>query len=220
MERRGAVRQDGRVLDDPSDFCRLWLLRHPELEAAHSELAIGAGPADLNRRGRAQVLRWLEVFQQREVAMVASSPQPQCTDPARGLAEHKQLELVVDPRLRDQEMGEWQGRSWADVMRDQEAAVRAFFGEFGEAAAPGGETLGQAVERMLEWWTEVMPTVAGKEVVVVGPGSLLTGFAAAMLGMRLSRCLSLNLPYAGIGALDAFQNGVRIATWNADALEG
>ena len=77
-----------------------------------------------------------------------------------------------------------------------------------------------AVERMLQWWTEVMPKVAGKEVLVVGPGSLLTGFAAAMLGMRLSRCLSLNLPYAGIGALDAFQNGGRIATWNGDALEG
>ena len=220
MERRGAVRQDGRVLDDPSDFCRLWLLRHPELESAHSELAVGAGPADLSRRGRAQVLRWLEVFQPRELAMVASGPQPQCLDVARGLAEHKQLEVQEDPRLRDQEMGEWQGRSWADIMRDQESAVRSFFGDFGEAAAPGGETLGQAVERMLQWWTEVMPQIAGKEVVVVGPGSLLTGFAAAMLGMRLSRCLSLNLPYAGIGALDAFQNGVRVATWNADALGG
>lgn len=220
MERRRPVRQDVGVLDDPTDFCRLWLLRHPELEAAHSELAVGAGPADLNRRGRAQVLRWLEVFQPREVALVASGPQPQCLDAARGLAEHKQLEVQVDERLRDQEMGEWQGRAWAEIMREQEASVRAFFGDFGEAAAPGGETLGEAVERMLQWWTEVMPQVAGKEVVVVGPGSLLTGFAAAMLGMRLSRCLSLNLPYAGIGALDAFQNGVRISTWNADALEG
>ena len=220
MERRASVRQDVGVLDEPTDFCRLWLLRHPELESAHAELAVGAGPADVNRRGRAQVLRWLELFQDRELALVASGPQPQCLDAARGLAEHKQLELQVDERLRDQEMGEWQGRSWADVMRDQEAAVRAFFSDFGEAAAPGGETLGQAVERMLQWWTEVMPKVAGKEVVVVGPGSLLTGFAAAMLGMRLSRCLSLNLPYAGIGALDAFQNGVRIATWNGDALDG
>jgi broad specificity phosphatase PhoE len=220
LEPRRRVRQDGGVLDDPTDFSRLWLLRHPELEASHSELAVGAGPADLSRRGRAQVLRWLELFQRREVAVVASGPQPQCLDAARGLAEHKQLEVQVDERLRDQEMGEWQGRSWADIMRDQEAAVRAFFGDFGEAAAPGGETLGEAVERMLQWWTGVMPKVAGKEVVVVGPGSLLTGFAAAMLGMRLSRCLSLNLPYAGIGALDAFQNGVRVATWNAAALEG
>ena len=218
MERRRLVREDERVLDEPDDFCRLWLLRHPELESGHSELAVGAGPADLSRRGRAQLLRWLEIFQDREVALVACGPQPQSGDAARGLAEHMQLEVQVDARLRDQEMGQWQGRSWADIMRDQEGAVRTFFSEFGEAAPPGGETLGQAVERMLQWWTEVMPKVLGKEVVVVGPGSLLTGFAAAMLGMRLSRCLSLNLPYGGVAALDAFQNGVRIATWNADAL--
>jgi len=220
MERRRRVRQDDGVLEEPNDFCRLWLLRHPELESSHAELAVGAGSAELSRRGRTQLLRWLELFADREVALVASGPQPQCLDAARGLAEHKQLEAKVDARLRDQEMGQWQGRAWADIMRDQEGAVRTFFSEFGEAAAPGGETLGQAVERMLQWWTEVMPELAGKEAVVVGPGSLLTGFAAAMLGMRLSRCLSLNLPYAGIGALDAFQNGVRISTWNADVLHG
>lgn len=219
MERRRLVREDAPVLDEPNDFCRLWLLRHPELESSHSELAVGAGPADLSRRGRTQLLRWLEVFKEREVALVACGPQPQSHDPARGLAEHKQLEAQVDARLRDQEMGQWQGRAWADIMRDQEGAVRTFFSEFGESAPPGGETLGQAVERMLQWWTEVMPKVLGKEVVVVGPGSLLTGFAAAMLGMRLSRCLSLNLPYGGVAALDAFQNGVRIATWNGDALQ-
>jgi hypothetical protein len=36
--------------------------------------------------------------------------------------------------------------------------------------------------------------------------------------MRLSRCLSLNLPFGGVGVLDVFQNGVRIAGWNVDAL--
>ncbi len=218
MERSAAVRQDGGVLDEPTDFCRLWLLRHPELEAAAGDLAVGAGPADLSRRGRAQTLRWLEVFSERDLALVASGPQPQCLDAARGLAEKKGLEAKVDARLRDQEMGQWQGRSWAEVMREQEGSVRTFFSEFGEAAPPGGETLGEAVERMLQWWTEAMPELAGKQAVAVLPGSLLTGFTAAMLGMRLSRCLSLNLPYGGIGALDVFQNGVRVAAWNADAL--
>lgn len=207
------------MLDDPTDFCRLWLLRHPELESGHSELAVGAGSADLSRRGRAHLLRWLKVLDDVDVAVVASGPQPQCHDPARGIAEAKKLEVVVDARLRDQELGQWQGRVWQDIMRDQDAAVRTFFSEFGDTAAPGGESLGDAVERMLQWWGETMPNVAGKTVVVVAPGTVLTGFAAAMLGMRLSRCLSLNLPYGGIGILDAFQNGVRVAAWNADILE-
>jgi broad specificity phosphatase PhoE len=204
------------VLEEPNDFCRLWLLRHPELETGASDIAVGAGPADLSRRGRTQILRWMELLKDVEVERVTSGPQPQCNDAARGLAESKKLEVVVDSRLRDQEMGQWQGRSWQEIMRDQDGPVRTFFSEFGDSAAPGGERLGETVERMLQWWAETMPKVAGKTIVVVGAGTILTGFAAAMLGMRLSRCLSLNLPYGGIGILDAFENGVRVSSWNAD----
>lgn len=207
-----------RVTAEPNDFCRLWLFRHPELDAAHAERAVGAGPADLSRRGRAQVLRWLELLQPVAIASVFSSPQPQCLGPARALAEARGQDAVADERLRDQAMGRWQGRAWTDVMRDEDGAVRAFFTEFGDAMAPGGESLGQAVERLLSWWTSTMPGVAGKALAVVLPGSVLSGFAAAMLGMRLSRCLSLNLPHGGVGVLDVFQNGVRIAAWNPDAV--
>jgi broad specificity phosphatase PhoE len=207
-----------RVLREPTDFCRLWLLRHPELDRHHGDLAIGAGAAELSRRGRAQVLRWLEILKPVEVAEVHTGPQPQTAGPARAIAESRQLEAVVDPRLRDQEMGRWQGRAWSEIMRDEDGSVRTFFAEFGEQQAPGGESLGDAVERMLAWWTELMPRGAGKSVVAVVPGSLLSGFAAAMLGMRLSRCLSLNLPYGGVGVLDVFQNGARLGGWNVDAL--
>lgn len=218
MEVCAHVGEDAPVTAEPTDFCRLWLFRHPELDAAHAERAIGAGPADLSRRGRAQVLRWLELVKPAAIAAVHSSPQPQCLGPARALAEARGQEVRADDRLRDQEMGRWQGRAWSEVMRDEDGAVRTFFAEFGESQAPGGESLGQGVERVLSWWTETMPGVAGKELAVVLPGSLLSGFAAAMLGMRLSRCLSLYLPHGGTGVLDVFQNGVRIASWNPDAV--
>jgi broad specificity phosphatase PhoE len=218
MEGARAGRQDVRVLPEPSDFCRLWLFRHPELEAEQAQRAIGDGPADLSRRGRAQVLRWLELVKPIAVEAVWASPQPQCLGPARALAELHGKEAQAEPRLRDQGMGRWQGRAWSDVMRDEDGPVRTFFSEFGEGKAPGGESLGDGVERILSWWTETMPKVLGKSVLVVLPGSLLSGFAAAMLGMRLSRCLSMNLPFGGLGLFDVFQNGVRVAGWNVDAL--
>lgn len=219
MELARAPGQDAQVLADPTDFCRLWLFRHPELDAAHAERAIGAGPADLSRRGRSQVLRWLEMLKPIEVGAVHCSPQPQCQGPARAVAEAHQIEALPESLLRDQEMGKWQGRTWVDVMRDEDGPVRTFFSEFGEAKAPGGESLGDSVERILGWWTKTMPGGVGKNLVVVLPGSLLSGFAAAMLGMRLSRCVSMNLPHGGLGVLDAFHNGVRVGCWNPGALE-
>jgi broad specificity phosphatase PhoE len=218
MEVGSRQRQDAAVLADPTDFCRLWLFRHPELDVPHSEVVVGAGPADLGRRGRAQVLRMLELCKNVKVAEVHSSPQPQCLGPARAIAEAQELEARADERLRDQEMGRWQGRRWSEIARDEDAAVRTFFSEFGEAKAPGGESLGDAVERMLAWWVEWMPKVLGKSLAVVVPGVLLSGFAAAMLGMRLARSISLNLPPGGLGVLDMFQNGARVMAWNPDAM--
>jgi broad specificity phosphatase PhoE len=206
------------VLPEPTDFCRLWLLRHPELDAEHVQRAIGDGPGDLSRRGRAQVLRWLELCKPLPIETVWSSPQPQCHGPARALAEARQKEPLVDARLRDQALGRWQGRAWSEVMREEDGAVRTFFAEFGEAKAPFGESLGDAVERMLTWWQEQMQPALGRQWVVVLPGTLLSGFAAAMLGMRLARSVTLALPPGGVGALDVFQNGSRVACWNLDAL--
>ena len=56
-------------------------------------------------------------------------------------------------------------------------------------------------------------------MVIVSSGAMVTGFAAAMLGMRLSRAVCLNLPHGGFGVLDVFANGARIATWNPTALD-
>jgi len=218
MEAGRVVLHDVRMLPEPADFCRLWLFRHPELDGDAAQSAVGDGPADLSRRGRTQVLRWLEVVKTLELAEVWTGPQPQCAGPARGLAEALQQEAHVDERLRDQSLGRWQGRTWSDVMREEDGAVRTFFSEFGDATAPGGESLGAAVERMLLWWQERMKPALGKSLVVVLPGTLLGGFAAAMLGMRLARSVTLSLPMGGIGALDVFQNGSRVATWNVDAL--
>lgn len=209
--------EDLGVLNDPDDCRRLLLFRHPELDAAQRSRAVGAGAAGLSRRGRAQVLDWLRWLEGASVDAVYCSPQPQCHEPARALAAAHDLQPNADPRLRDQEMGQWQGKVWQDLLAQDGDAVRTFFREFGETAAPGGESLGQAIERALQWWLELPPT-AGRSVAVVLPGSVLSGFSAALLGLRLSRCVSLNLPHGALGILDAYESGVRIHSWNPAAV--
>lgn len=116
-------------------------------------------------------------------------------------------------------MGSWQGRPWDELVQEEGAAVHEFFAQFGEATAPEGEVLGAAIERILSWWKDTAQDGLQKTLVVVTSGAMISGFATAMLGMRLSRSVSLNLPHAGIGVLDCFANGVRIAAWNPTALE-
>lgn len=206
------------MLPEVTDFCRLVLFRHPELAPEDSALAVGAGAARLGRRGQQAIVAWLKLLERVDVHAVFAPDRPQCLDPAEAVAVAKGLTVRTDERLRDQELGAWQGRSWDQLARDDPDRMRDFFQDFGEVRAPDGESLGEAVERFLEWWQDVRGELLGRTAVVVTSGAMLTGFAAAMLGMRLSRAVSLNLPHAGLGVIDIFDNGVRIACWNPTAL--
>ena len=99
----------------------------------------------------------------------------------------------LDPRLRDQALGSWQGRPWAEIAAAEPDAVRDFFQGFAEGRPgrpdSGGEPLGAAVERALAWWGEQSKEAAGQTLCVVTAANILAGFVAAMLGMRLDRSL-------------------------------
>jgi len=206
------------MLPEVRDFCRLILLRHPELHEASGSMAVGAGKADLSRRGKQRVLEWIEMLKDTTIDTVIAADQPQSSQPAAALARERGLEVGQEPRLRDQDMGSWQGRSWEELVQEDSTRVKQFFEHFAETVPPDGESLGQAVERVFTWWKEVLPEGAGKTLAVVTAGSVIAGFAAAMLGMRLSRCLSLSLPHGGVGVIDVFGNGVRLTAWNIDTL--
>lgn len=207
-----------RVLPEVTDYCRLFLLRHPELDAVCASRAVGAGPAELSRRGRQRASEWGQVLADEELHMVVAADQPHCLQPAEVLAQARGLECAADERLRDQNMGAWEGRAWDDLVAEDAQQVRAFFEGFADTTPPGGESLGKAVERVLAWWSDTAPGAMGKSIALVTAGSVLSGLVAAWLGMRLSRCLSLNLPHGGIGVVDVFGNGARLTAWNIDVV--
>ena len=140
------------MLADVTDFCRLYLFRHPELAAEDANRAIGNGAAGLSRRGQAQTIEWMKTLEKIDVDVVACADQPQSADAAAAIAVAKGLEVESDERLCDQHLGEWQGRAWDEIASDDPDRVRDFFADFGEIPAPGGESLGAAIERFLDWW--------------------------------------------------------------------
>jgi broad specificity phosphatase PhoE len=71
---------------------------------------------------------------------------------------------------------------------------------------------------VLAWWQELAPRALSQTVAVVLAGNLISGFTAAMLGMRLSRAVSLTLPHGALAVLDVFGNGARLSAWHPQAL--
>lgn len=206
------------MLSAVEDFSRLVLLRHPDLAPSHGDIVVGDSAAPLSRRGLERAAHWSRDLGSLELDAVFAADVSQCADAASVLAHARGLQVRTDARLRDQNMGRWQGRGWSEVAASEPDAVREFFAQFGDFAAPGGESLGSAIERVLAWWQETAPRALGQTLAVVLAGNLISGFTAAMLGMRLSRAVSLSLPHAALGVVDVFANGVRLSAWHPEAL--
>lgn len=218
IDQSRATPDPAAVLPEVEDFCRIILLRHPELAPSHANLVVGAGDAPLSRRGQQRALAWAKELERIELDAVFCADAQHCREAGLPLAQANKLELRAEPRLRDQQMGRWQGKKWDEVAAAEPDAVRDFFAQFGDHAAPGGESLGQAVERMLGWWQETAPRALSQTLAVITSGNLISGFVTAMLGMRLSRAVSLSLPHGGLGIVDIYANGARLSAWHPGAL--
>jgi len=202
------------MLSEPTQCARLVLVRHPGLAERYRSVALGRGEAELSRRGRQYTLTLMRSLTGVQVDRVFSPPVKHCQEVAEAFVRDRGLEVETDERLHDQALGEWEGHGWDDLGRRDEALVRDFFRDYGLVAPPSGETLADAVDRMLVWWNELVPSVDGKTVLLVAAAPILSGFTARLLGLSIRRAPALSLPAGAFGILDVYGDGAVIRTWH------
>lgn len=207
------------MLSDPSQFARIVLVRHPSLSERHRSLALGRGDAELSRRGRQYTLTLMRSLTSIHVHRIFSPPVSHCREVAEAFIRDRKLEVETNELLHDQGLGDWEGRTWDDLGRSDEAAVRDFFRDYGLIAPPGGESLADAVDRMLLWWNELAASVDGQTILIVAAAPILSGFAARLLGLSIRRAPALTLPAGAFGILDVYNDGAVIRTWHPLCLD-
>ena len=206
------------MLLEPKDSARLILLRHPDLANAGRQLALGQRDAELSRRGRQHVVEILRNLASVEIHHIFSSPATHCEATAKALSKDRRLDVEIDERLHDQCLGDWEGHMWSDLREREEAMVRDFFQDYGLVAPPGGETLNDAVDRGLAWWSEHVDSFQDKCVLVVGATPLLSGLAARFLGLSIRRAAALSLPASAFAIFDVYRDGAVLRCWHPNCL--
>jgi alpha-ribazole phosphatase len=86
---------------------------------------------------------------------VWSSPSSRCVAPATLVAQRLGLPLRMDDRLNELGFGEWEGRSWKEIEASDAATLQAWMLAWETMAPPGGETVGELVRRVREWYWSV-----------------------------------------------------------------
>lgn len=168
---------------------RLVLLRHGQTEWNAGSRMQGQLDTDLTELGRQQAVAAAEVLAKRQPLLVVSSDLRRALDTATALGDRSGLPVLIDERLRETHLGDWQGLTHLEVDALAPGA-RLAWRDDARWAPHGGESRVDVAERSSPVVTELLDSQpewgadgSDRPIVLVAHGGLIAALAAALLGL-------------------------------------
>lgn len=209
---------------------RLVLLRHGQTEYNAGSRMQGQLDTELSELGRDQAAAAADVLAKRQPLLIVSSDLRRALDTAVVLGERAGQPVLVDTRLRETHLGDWQGLTHAEV-DDRAPGARQAWRDDARWAPHGGESRVDVAERSLPLVSELVAEqsewgIDGPErpIVLVAHGGLIAALTAALLGLPVDNWPVLGgmgnaswVQLSGHSAADADVVRWRLDVWNASA---
>ena len=194
---------------------RLYLVRHGETESNRLGLALGRDDVPLNERGLRQAGQVAGALAGESLAAVYSSPLQRTLNTARAIAEGHGLEVRVEERLIEMEIGEVEGLPFAEVRSRYPDFLEMWASPEGPTRPmPGGERLLDVQERA---WSAVND-LAGRHgdgaVAAVTHNFVILSLLARVLGIELAQFRRLRHSVGAIAELEFSPKRVMVVRLN------
>jgi len=146
---------------------RFGLLRHGLTVWNRERRIQGQGDSPLCQEGEAQVRGWVPRLKAFPWSRILSSDLGRATRTAAILKEGLGLPGSADARLREEDWGDWAGKTPRDLMREFPDGLAPVAGEGWEFRPPAGESRREVWERSAEALREAARTWPGETILVV-----------------------------------------------------
>lgn len=190
------------------------LIRH----AAHVQLDrffSGRTPGvPLSEAGRAQAVALGRALARTRIDLVAHSPLDRTRETAEAVAaaQGEPPPLIAAPDLLEIDMGDWTGRPVGGFGDDP--AWAAWNAHRGTARIPGGESMGEAQARIVDYLSALALAEDGKTVAVVSHADMIRGAVAHVLGLPLDHLLRFDVGPASVSRVVWGDWGARLMSLN------
>ena len=208
----------------PERQTRLVLLRHGEALGVAGR-CIGQTDVPLSRDGAAAIRRLVADGPESLIGTfdgrtrVFSSDLRRATESAAIVATAVGCDSVQDARLREISFGEWDGQPWSDIECAYPEQLRSWMELWTESAAPGGESVGDLVNRAAEWIGDVVTGQSSAiAIVVVSHAGWIRAAVSHLLGYDIARMFEIPVDHARMTIIDVGAAGATLVASNVKRL--
>jgi broad specificity phosphatase PhoE len=198
-----------------SSRIRLLLVRHGEVASNRELRYVGSRDELLAEAGVRQAESLAAALASLPVSTVYSSPLRRAEETGRRIAAAREVPLRLEPRLREQSFGTWEGLTRAEALeRDRDLLLR-WESDLG-SAPPGGESLESVRERVLSLAGDLARVHPREWVVLVSHVGPIKALLCDALGAPLSTARRMFLDPGTLSVVDWGERPV-VRLFNAHA---
>lgn len=161
---------------------RIVLIRHGQTDWNIEGRWQGTIDQPLNEEGLAQARILADHLDDRPITAVYSSDLQRAYQTALPLAERKGLTVHTDPRLRELNLGVFQGLTHTEISERYPAEMAAMRDDYMGFVVPGGESRGAMQSRAVAALNDIAAREPGDEIAVITHGGTIRVILLKLLG--------------------------------------
>ncbi len=127
--------------------------------------------------------------------LVISSPLTRCASFANELSQNTSVPLLIEPRLRELDFGDWEGRTSKEIYETSPKALAKFWHDPQKYPPPNGERLLDFRARVLDAFTQLTQTYRDQHLLLVTHGGVIRILLCQLQNSPLSEILELEVGY-------------------------
>ncbi|MFM8578019.1 MAG: histidine phosphatase family protein [Planctomycetaceae bacterium] len=151
------------------------------------------------------------VWESTRPRLVVASDLGRCRELATRIAAACDCPLHIDPNLREMNFGEWEGRSWDALAREDRRRFERWMADYLVEAPPGGESYGALAQRVSHALAAAQ--AAGGDVACVTHAGPIRVAVACLLGLPPECTFRFDPPFLGRSVLRRTATGWSLSAW-------
>jgi len=180
---------------------RVFLLRHGHVDTGGQKRYIGRTDLPLSPLGQDQAERLAEDLASSGADRIVSSDLRRAHETARIIASALDLNVHIEPSLREIDLGAWDGRTIEAVRREDPEAYRRRGEDLAGFQPPGGESFGDLSRRVAPAMKK-LAAHGDEPLIVVAHAGVNRVLLCRLLSIPLQKLFSFGQDCAAINIID------------------